>query len=167
MFEYITMQRRHFEELRAAGVTWIYVNHSLPGYPWIEGMDALTPHGEQLKELKRGPFDFNDYTRRGYYLAEKEPEIQAILKRQRAEFTAAIKADRTGDGFISDMFRALLAYYNTYTLNVRYVCSALGIPLKALTACPNLKNGFINAWQAAAEYQTEGPYADARPEEFY
>lgn len=66
--------------------------------------------------------------------------------RHRKEFEDAVAADKTGDGFIYDMFDYELANHEYgYTRNPSDALAALGVSRKAIEKDPQLARGFKKA----------------------
>ncbi len=78
----------------------------------------------------------------GCYLKTKSEELQAILNKQEQELRQAIEADKTGEGFIKQMFRYELNNYEyCYTYELDDTLDALGLTIEEVNSNPALLNG--------------------------
>lgn len=82
----------------------------------------------------------------GYILDENIPAYKELLTRQHAEFDAAIAEDKTGDGFIYEMFLYELNNHEFgYTGDTEDTLGALGYTVDEVMNNPQLKHGLEKA----------------------
>lgn len=79
----------------------------------------------------------------GYLLKTDVENYKAMGRRHSEEMKQAIENDKTGDGFIYDMFIYELANHEYgYTGEVEDTLGALGMTLEEINANPAMKHGF-------------------------
>lgn len=84
----------------------------------------------------------------GFMLNEDVPARCEMIKRHLKELQEAIASDKTGEGFIYQMFRYELANYEFgYTGEVEDALAALGYTEEQVEADPVLRKGFEKAKQ--------------------
>lgn len=94
------------------------------------------------KEFKKVAHVFSG----AYILVENIPSYRELLRRQQAEFDAAVAADQTGDGFIYQMFYEELCNHEFgYTGETEDTLNALGYSASEIMANPRLKHGLEKA----------------------
>ena len=86
----------------------------------------------------------------GGFVQRKDADLlHTTTARHEAELNAAIEADKTGDGFICDMFRYELDNHEySYTMDVSDALDALGYTAAAINADKRLKRGLERACAA-------------------
>lgn len=82
----------------------------------------------------------------GYVARYRLPELQAMFEEQRKELQGAINADKTGEGFIYDMFRyEMFQHEYSYTGNIEDVLEAIGISVFEIQHSVPLAHGLGKA----------------------
>lgn len=83
----------------------------------------------------------------GGFIQKKDAHLmKEVLKRHPKEIQAAIDNDKTGDGFIYQMFKYELANYEFgYTWDVEDTLDALGFTIEQVNKEPKLKHGLDKA----------------------
>lgn len=130
MNAYAEMKKRHQEEVNALPIYWAFTE---------ERFDEI------LKELGLTKNDTDKLCRApggGFCLASDAKMIADTLIRHRKELEAAIEADKTGEGFIKDMFLSELRNHEyTYTLETEETIEFCGFTEEQVEADPRLKLG--------------------------
>jgi len=86
----------------------------------------------------------------GFYRKTDDAAFNEMLDRHAKELADEIAADKTGDGFIFDMFDYELANHEyNYTLDTEATLDALGFTRKELSENPALRLGLHKACDAA------------------
>lgn len=81
-----------------------------------------------------------------YILVENIPAYKELTRRQREEFQAAVEEDKTGDGFIHEMFLYELDNHEYgYTGELDDTLDALGYTVDDIMSNPQLKHGLEKA----------------------
>ena len=81
------------------------------------------------------------------------PDFSVILNRHKREMKAAIDADTTGEGFISDMFDYELSNHEyCYTGDLTNTLQALGLTKDDINASAKLKHGLQKAIKKQSSY---------------
>lgn len=89
----------------------------------------------------------------GFILKEDAPKLADMLKRHRRDLDDLVAADKTGNGFIYDMFYYELCnheYGYVYDEAVEETLDALGYTMEQIKSDPRLNLGFEKACFAAA-----------------
>ena len=82
----------------------------------------------------------------GFYRKTDADALKEMLERHDTELKSSIKEDRTGEGFIYDMFSYELANHEYgYTGELDDTLEALNLTLDEIYAYDNLTNGLENA----------------------
>lgn len=83
----------------------------------------------------------------GCFIRKTDSEaLHGMFQRHNAEMQEAIAADKTGGGFIRDMFYAEMANYEYgYTLDLQDTLMALGLTAEEINADERLKAGLLKA----------------------
>lgn len=86
----------------------------------------------------------------GGFVQKKDADLlHTTTARHEAELEAAIAGDKTGDGFICDMFRAELDNHEcSYTMDLSDTLDALGYTAEAINADKRLLRGLERACTA-------------------
>lgn len=85
----------------------------------------------------------------GFIKKSDEAELDALFTKQATELAAAIEGDRTGDGFIFDMFSYELANHEySITGDLNETLEALGITAARIESTTALKAGLKKALRA-------------------
>ena len=130
MNAYDEIKKRHQEEVNALPMYWAFTE---------ERFD------EVLKELGLTKKDTDKLCRApggGFCLASDAQMIVSTLIRHSKELKAAVEADKTGEGFIKDMFLSELRNHEyTYTLETEETIESCGFTEEQVEADPRLKLG--------------------------
>ena len=143
MNRYREMERRQQEEYNSfAGKHCFY---AFDQKQFAEGMAkfGLDPENDRdrIKSIGAG----------GYVLADHAADLRALFNRHHEERQQAIDADPTGEGFVYEMFSALLADYEySYTGDPEDALSACGLTLEEVMENDKLRRGLQ---KAAARYE--------------
>ena len=89
----------------------------------------------------------------GFILKEDSPKLSEMLKSHDQQIKDLVEADKTGDGFIFDMFYYELCnheYGYVYDEAIEDALRALGYTMEQVESDPRLKNGFDKACLAAS-----------------
>ncbi len=82
----------------------------------------------------------------GYYRKTDSKALRDMLERHAKEIEEAIAADKTGEGFIYDMFNYELANHEyCVTLSVEDTLNALGLTLEEVNADARMKKALAKA----------------------
>ena len=82
-----------------------------------------------------------------------EDDFQAMCQRHRLELEAAMDADRTGDGYLLEMFRCELANHEYgYTRDAEPALMALGVAWEDIGGDERLMHAFETACRQEAEW---------------
>ena len=132
---YSKMRARHQEEFNA--------------FPMFFAFDEQQ-FSEGMRRLGLRPSDMNQvYTiagTGGFYRKCDAPKLHEIFARHRRELRDAIATDKTGEGFIYDMFVCELKNHEfAYTGNVQETLDALGITADFMDDMPQLRLGLSEA----------------------
>lgn len=89
----------------------------------------------------------------GGFVQKKDADLlHTTTARHEAELSVAIEADKTGDGFICDMFRTELDDHEySYTMDLSDTLDALGYTAAAINADKRLLHGLERACAAILE----------------
>ena len=140
MNAYEEMKKRHQEEVNALPMYWAFTEERFE---------------EVLKELGLTKNDTDKLCNTfggGFCLAKDAKMIADTLVRHSKEKRSAIEADKTGDGFIKDMFLSELRNHEyTYTLETEETIESCGFTEEQVEADPRLKLGL----EAAAKQLRE------------
>lgn len=130
MNAYAEMKKRHQEEVNALPIYWAFTE---------ERFD------EVLKELGLTKNDTDKLCRApggGFCLASDAQMIVSTLIRHSKELKAAVEADKTGDGFIKDMFLSELRNHEyTYTCDVEETVESCGFTMEQVENDERLLHG--------------------------
>lgn len=130
MNAYAEMKKRHQEEVNALPIYWAFTEERFD-----EVMKELGLTKNDTDKLRRAPGG-------GFCLASDAKMIADTLIRHHEEREAAIGADKTGDGFIKDMFLSELRNHEyTYTLDTVETVESCGFTEEQVEADPRLKLG--------------------------
>ena len=89
----------------------------------------------------------------GYIRKKNKKALEDLFAKHRRELQEAIAADKTGDGFIYDMFYTELANHEySYTMDLGEGIAACGLTVEQINADPALIHGLK---KAADELQDE------------
>ena len=132
MNSYTEMKKKHTEEVNAFPKFFAFNNQS-----FSEGMQKLGLSGtDQVCAIGAGGF---------IRKSDKEKFIE-LLHRHKQERKTAIANDKTGNGFIYEMFLYELSNHEySYTLDYEDTLNALGLTYEDLEKHPNLKHGITKA----------------------
>lgn len=132
---YRELKQRQQEEINAFPFIWAFNEKQ-----FAEGMRRLgldpTADREQIVHYAGG----------GYIRKSDKEALEDLFKKHRHELQEAIEADKTGDGFIFDMFSTELANHEySYTGDVTDAVNACGLTVEQLNANPALIKGLKKA----------------------
>lgn len=140
MNAYDEMKQRHQAEVNALPMYWAFTEERFE---------------ETLKELGLTKNDTDKLCNTfggGFCLAKDSKMIADTLIRHHEERKAAIEADKTGDGFIKDMFLSELRNHEyTYTLEMEETIESCGFTEEQVEADPRLKLGLEAACKQLRE----------------
>ena len=135
MNAYAEMKKKHQEEVNAFPMVFAFGKEQ-----FAEAMKKL---GLKTKDTDKvcTIYGAGDIMRKS-----DVPAYREMTLRHRKEFEDAVAADKTGDGFIYDMFDYELANHEYgYTRNPSDALAALGVSRKAIEKDPRLARGFRKA----------------------
>lgn len=152
---YQELKKRHQDEISAFPLVFAFSNEQL--YKGMREKWGLEPTDiDQICSVGAG-----GYARKSDISALKE-----MLDRHEKEYQDAIAADKTGEGFIFEMFSAELANHEyTYTYDLSDTLRAVGMTPEEINANPALRNGLSKAVKAAEDWVEEQEAAEASGEE--
>lgn len=112
---------------------------------------------EGMKKLGLEPTDTDKIYKLGntggFYRKSDSEALHAMFERHEQEMKDAIAADKTGDGFIFDMFDYELANHEYgYTRDMTDALEALGLTLEDINADQRLVHGLQKAHEAQIEW---------------
>lgn len=148
-FSYTELKERHRAETAQFPFVFAFTKESL-----FEGMKekwGLEPTDlDKIRSVGRG----------GFIRKSDSEALHELLNRHIRETQEAIDADKTGDGFIFDMFNTELANHEYgYTGDASDTLDALGITSEQLEASEPLRRGL----QKAMDYQMGRDTVEAKP----
>lgn len=130
MNAYDEIKKRHQEEVNALPMYWAFTEERFE---------------EVLKELGLTKNDTDKLCRApggGFCLASDAQMIVSTLIRHSKELKAAVEADKTGDGFIKDMFLSELRNHEyTYTCDVEETVESCGFTMEQVENDERLLHG--------------------------
>lgn len=104
---------------------------------------------EAMAALGLGPADTDKVYKApggGFYRKEDGPRLKEMMDRFDRELQSAIAGDKTGDGFIYEMFLAELNNHEFgYTMDTEEALDALGYTAEEVLGDPRLKRGIEKA----------------------
>ncbi len=132
---YRELKQRQQEEINAFPFIWAFNEKQ-----FAEGMRRLgldpTADREQIVHYAGG----------GYIRKSDKEALEDLFKKHRHELQEAITADKTGDGFIFDMFSTELANHEySYTMDLSEAIAACGLTVEQINANPALIHGLKRA----------------------
>lgn len=140
MNSYQEMRRRQQEEVDALPLYWAFTEEQFD---------------KKLQELGLTRADTDKLCKTwggGFCLASDADMIATTLARHRADLRAEIRADKTGLGFIKDMFVSELRNHEYgYTLETEEAVDACGFTEAEVEADPRLKRGLEAACKSIRE----------------
>lgn len=140
MNAYAEMKKRHQEEVNALPIYWAFTEERFD-----EVLKELGLTKNDTDKLRRAPGG-------GFCLASDAKMIADTLIRHHEEREAAIGADKTGDGFIKDMFLSELRNHEyTYTCEVEETVESCGFTIEQVENDKRLLHGL----EAAAKQLRE------------
>lgn len=106
---------------------------------FAEGMAALGLKPTDTDKIFKAPGG-------GFYRREDSQRLKAIMDRFDSELASAIAADKTGEGFIYEMFLTELNNHEFgYTRDTEETLDALGYTAEEVLGDPRLKRGIEKA----------------------
>lgn len=134
MSSYTELMKRHQEEVNAFPMFFAFSDEQ-----FVKGMRKL---GLQPSETDKV---YRTWTG-GFYRKSDAPARREMLDRHEREHQNAIAADKTGNGYIFEMFYYELANYEYgYTGDPSDAIDALGLTYEQIAADPKLLHGFKKA----------------------
>lgn len=144
MNQYQELKQKHFEELN--------------NFPFLVAFDSIGL-GFGLKKLGLKPTDTDKITLVNKSVFVKNEDVQAwkeMIARHKKEMREAIKNDKTGTGFIYDMFFYELNNHEYgYTFDDKDTIEILGYSRKDIENNPSLKNGLQLAKDKIRQLENE------------
>lgn len=130
MNAYTEMKKHHQEEVDALPIYWAFTEERFD-----EVLKELGLTKNDTDKLRRAPGG-------GFCLASDAKMIADTLRGHRREMEEAISADKTGDGFIKDMFMYELRNHEyTYTCEVEETVEACGFTMEQVENDERLLHG--------------------------
>ena len=134
MNKYLEMKKRHQAEINAFPMFWAFSKAQ-----FADGMQKLGLTENDKDKVCHIPSG-------GFLKKEDMPKLTELIDRHARERDEAIKADRSGNGFIYQMFYYELNNHEySYTEDYEDTLDALGITYDDLEEHPNLKHGLEKA----------------------
>lgn len=145
MNSYIEMKNRHQEEVNSFPMVFAFGKQQF---------------GEAMKKLGLKPTETDKvcslYGAGDIFRKTDVPAYLEMVKRHRGETEAAIAADKTGEGFIFEMFDYELGNHEYgYTGDPTDALDALGVTYKDLENSPALMCGFKKACKNQTDWYNE------------
>ena len=139
---YSELKERQQQEINAFPFIWAFNESQLADGMRRLGLDPTADRG-QIVHVGGG----------GYIRKADKKALQDLFAKHRRELQEAIAADKTGDGFIYDMFYTELANHEySYTGDVTDAVNACGLTVEQINEDPALIHGLK---KAADELQDE------------
>lgn len=134
MNRYADLKQRQQEEFNAFPMQYAFSNQQ-----FAEGMAALGLEPTDTDKIYKAPGG-------GFYRREDSQRLNEMTERFDRELSEAIAADKTGDGFIFEMFLDELDNHEYgYTGDTEETLYALGYTAKQVLGDPRLKHGIEKA----------------------
>lgn len=144
---YQKIRKKHQDEINAFPIYFAFDNEQfdevIKKLGLSEDKNSENYYGKRLVRVGAG----------GFILKEDAPKLAEMFKAHSQQMSDLIAADKTGDGFIFDMFYYELCnheYGYVYDEAIEDTLEALGFTMEQIEADPRLKNGFDKACYAAA-----------------
>ena len=132
---YKEMKDRQQAEINAFPFIWAFNENQFADGMRRLGLDPTADRG-QIVHVGGG----------GYIRKADKKALEDLFAKHRRELQEAIAADKTGDGFIYDMFYTELANHEySYTGDVTDAVNACGLTVEQLNANPALIKGLKKA----------------------
>ena len=132
---YKELKDRQQEEINAFPFIWAFNENQFADGMRRLGLDPTADRG-QIVHVGGG----------GYIRKADKKALEDLFAKHRRELQEAIAADKTGDGFIYDMFYTELANHEySYTGDVTDAVNACGLTVEQLNANPALIIGLKKA----------------------
>ena len=134
MNRYADLKQRQQAEFNAFPMQFAFSDQQ-----FAEGMAALGLEPTDTDKIYKAPGG-------GFYRREDRPRLKELLDRFARELAEAIAKDRTGTGFIFEMFLCELRNHeHRYTMDLDETLDALGYTLDDIQADPRLSCGLEKA----------------------
>ena len=134
MNKYEEMKKRHSEEFNTFPIKFAFSDKQFE-----RGMAELGLTPDDTDKVYKTPGG-------GFYRKEDSPRLKEMLDRHDKELKDAISADKSGDGFIYEMFYYELNNHEySYTQSFEDTLDALGYTYVDLERDPRLKHGILKA----------------------
>lgn len=144
---YQRLRKKHQEEINSFPIHFAFTderfNEIIKELGLSEDKKSENYFGKRLVRIGAG----------GFVLKEDAPKLAEMFKTHRQQMDDMIAADKTGDGFIFDMFYYELCnheYGYVYDEAIDDTLEALGYTMEQIQEDTRLKNGFDKACYAAA-----------------
>lgn len=147
MNEYKAMQERQQQEVNSFPLGFAFGNKQFEEMMAKWGLDA-----KKDSDLAQVAHLFA-----GAYIRKKDiPAYRDMSRRHREELAAAIEADKTGEGFIYQMFYTELVNHEYgYTQDTEEALDALGLTAEEVVGNPQLKRGIEKAVTEIMRWEEE------------
>ena len=133
--KYRELKERQQQEINAFPFIWAFNESQFADGMRRLGLDPTADRG-QIVHVGGG----------GYIRKTDKKALEDLFAKHRRELQEAIAADKTGDGFIYDMFYTELANHEySYTGDVTDAVNACGLTVEQLNANPALIKGLKKA----------------------
>lgn len=139
---YQRLRKRHQEEINAFPIYFAFGNRQfdeiIKKLGLSEDEDSENYYCKRLVSIGSS----------GFVLKEDAPKLAEMLKSHSQQMSDMIAADKTGDGFIFDMFYYELCnheYGYVYDQAIEDTLNALGYTMEQIVSDLRLKNGFEKA----------------------
>lgn len=134
MNRYAELRRRQHEEFAAFPMQFAFNDQQ-----FAEAMAALGLTPADVDKIYKAPGG-------GFYRREDAPRLKEMMDRFNRELQSAIAGDKTGDGFVYEMFLTELDNHEYgYTMDTEEALDALGYTAEEVLADPRLKRGIEKA----------------------
>ena len=134
MNRYAEMKQRHQEEFSSFPMQYAFSDRQ-----FAEGMGALGLTPADTDKIYKAPGG-------GFYRREDSLRLKDMMDRFGRERSEAIAADKTGEGFIYEMFLCELDDHEFgYTMDTEEALDALGYTAAEVLGDPRLKRGIEKA----------------------
>jgi hypothetical protein len=135
MNAYETLKEKHQKEVNAFPMAFAFSDKQ-----FAEGMAKLGLKPEDTDKV------YGMAGTGGFYRRSDAPAFHEMFERHEREKQEAIEADKTGNGYIYQMFIYELHNHEYgYTGDPESALNALDLTPEEIGACPRLKHGFIKA----------------------
>jgi hypothetical protein len=128
MNEYLKLKRQHQKEVNEFPMFFAFSNKQLE-----EGLKKFNVTKEEICSIGAG----------GFMKKTDSILFKNMFKKHRAEMDESILGDKTGEGFIKDMFQYEMDNHEySYTGDIEDTLDSLGLTIDEIINNPALKRGF-------------------------